>query len=230
MIERLLPATVAVGETWTDLAEPLHPQEEAVIARAVDKRRTEFRSVRGCARTALARLGLDRPPMVPGPGGAPTWPAGLVGSMTHCTGYRAAVVARTECVTGLGIDAEPHAGLPDGVLEVICTPDERDQLARLARDRPGICWDRVMFSAKESVYKTWYPLVGVWLGFEDARLTIDPGAGTLTADLLRAGLRPHGRPLTTLHGRWLVEGELAVTAVVLPAPPRRDGAPPPVHA
>ncbi|MDQ0585795.1 4'-phosphopantetheinyl transferase EntD [Streptomyces rishiriensis] len=38
----------------------LYPEEEAVIARAVEKRRREFTAVRGCARLAMEKLGWRR--------------------------------------------------------------------------------------------------------------------------------------------------------------------------
>ncbi len=43
---------------------------------------------------------------------------------------------------------------------------------------PGPSWDRLLFSAKESVYKAWFPLTGRWLGFEEAAITINPADGT----------------------------------------------------
>jgi 4'-phosphopantetheinyl transferase EntD len=218
MIGKVLPEGVAVGETFADLDEPLFPAEEEAIAQAVHKRRSEFRSVRACARIALAEFGLDRAPMVPNARGASPWPPGVVGSMTHCAGYRAAAVAPADQLTGLGIDGEPHDPLPDGVLDVVALPEEREHLVELGRAHPSICWDRLLFSAKESVYKAWSPLTGRWLGFDDARLTIDPVAGGFTADLLVTGLFLNGRPLTTLTGRWLVEHHLVVTAIGLPAP------------
>src|SRR4051812_40738925 len=86
MIERTVPTTVAVSETWVDLDELLFPEELSTISRAGEKRRAEFRSVRGCARIALPRFGLARPPLLPDAAGAPAWPPGVVGSMTHCAG------------------------------------------------------------------------------------------------------------------------------------------------
>jgi 4'-phosphopantetheinyl transferase EntD len=214
VIERLVPAHVAVGETWGDLEEALFAEELETIRRARDKRRAEFRSVRACARIALSRLGLDRTPLVPGPAGAPSWPPGIVGSMTHCDGYRAAAVAWATDVHGIGIDAEPHAPLPAGVLDTVSSPVERDQIVRLRSLRSEVCWDRVLFSAKESVYKTWYPLVGTWLGFEDVHLTLHSAVGTFTVDLVGAGLEVAGRPVRQLDGRWLVDRDFVVTAIV----------------
>lgn len=209
------PVTAA-AEAFEDVPdEPLHPEEEAVIARAVDKRRAEFRTVRACARQALADLGVARPPLVPGSRGAPTWPAGIVGSMTHCSGYRAAAVARANHVLSLGIDAEPGVPLPDGLLSTIALPEEVAHLAALALDTPGTAWDRLLFSAKESVYKTWYPLTQRWLGFEEVLVTFDPG-GTFTAALVGPGPMVAGRRLTCFPGRWTACRGHVLTAVVLP--------------
>ena len=122
-------------------------------------------------------------------------------------------------VVSLGIDAEPHAALPDGILDRVSLPAER---ARLQALPPGPHWDRLLFSAKESVYKTWFPLAGRWLGFEDADITFEPGTdplrGGFVARLLVAD-RPivAGAPLTTLPGRYAVGGGLLATAIALPA-------------
>ena len=166
MIEAILPAEAATAEAFDDPPGlTLFPEEEAVIARAVGKRRREFTTTRACARTALARLGLPPVPIVPGPRGAPQWPVGVVGSMTHCAGYRACAVARDLDLLTIGLDAEPHGQLPEGVLDAVSRPEEREQLAALAATVPGTHWDRMLFSAKESVYKAWFPLTQRWLGF-----------------------------------------------------------------
>jgi 4'-phosphopantetheinyl transferase EntD len=220
MIERLLPAGVASSTARTDPADAvLFPAEAAVIAAAVDKRRREFTTVRHCARAALARLGQPAAPILPGLRGAPVWPDGIVGSMTHCVGYRAAAVAPASVLTGLGIDSETHESLPDGVLDVVASSSERAHLTALAQARPGTCWDRLLFSAKESVYKVWSPLTGEWLDFLEAELSIDPVAKTFTARLLVPGPTVGGRPLTALAGRFLVDDGIVLTAVILPLGP-----------
>ena len=138
----------------------------------------------------------------------------MVGSITHCTGYRAAAVASSTLLAGLGIDAEPHAPLPEGVADAVAVPDELAMLDHLSRSAPTTHWDRLLFSAKESVYKTWFPLTGRWLGFEDAHLRIDPADGTFTARLQVDGTRRDGGPpLRTLHGHYLVTHLLVMTAV-----------------
>jgi len=56
----------------------LYPREEAAVARAVEKRRTEFRTTRTCARLALHRLGAPIAAIGVGPRGVPLWPDGVL--------------------------------------------------------------------------------------------------------------------------------------------------------
>lgn len=232
MIEELLPRSVVVverhdGDVAGDTAglagdTVLFPEEEALMTRAVPKRRREFTEVRGCARRAMEKLGVPAQAVLPGERGAPVWPAGLTGSMTHCEGYCAAALVRATDLASLGIDAEPHAPLPEGVQDAVALPTEEARLRRLAADRPGIHWDRLLFSAKESVYKAWFPLTGKWLDFleADIEVTAAPGArtGTFRADLLVPGPVVDGHRLTSFDGRWIVRRGLVATAVSTPFP------------
>jgi 4'-phosphopantetheinyl transferase EntD len=216
VIEALMPSAVVAVEAFEDVpGETPFPGEEDLIANAVEARRREFITARRCARAALRTFGHPDAPIRPGPKREPQWPAGMIGSITHCAGYRAAAVARTADVQLLGIDAEPNAPLPQGVAESITVPGEPDMLDRLAGTHPDTHWGRLLFSAKESVYKAWFPLTGRWLGFEEARLTIDADVGTFTTTLLVDGARiDGGPPLGTLHGRFVVDRGLVLTAVV----------------
>ncbi|MFF3855005.1 4'-phosphopantetheinyl transferase [Micromonospora sp. NPDC002575] len=217
MIEQILPPAAVVAEAFTDPAGlTLFPEEERLVANAVDKRRREFTTVRHCARRALRELGIPETPIVSGARGAPVWPAGVVGSMTHCEGYRAAVLGRATALATLGVDAEPHAPLPEGVLDAIALPAERARTAALAAAHPTVCWDRLLFSAKESVYKAWFPLTGRWLDFAEADIVVDAG-GTFVARLLVPGPVLGGAPVTAFRGRFLVERGLVLTAIGIPA-------------
>ncbi|MCF4123374.1 4'-phosphopantetheinyl transferase superfamily protein [Antribacter sp. KLBMP9083] len=199
------------------LTETLHPSEAAYLARAVESRRQQFTSVRACARTVLAQMGINRPPMVPGMAGRPPWPPGVVGSMTHTDGFCAAAASSSLDARSIGIDAEPIEPLPDGVLALVALPSELTHLRVLAAGRVSTAWDRLLFSAKESVYKAWYPVVGSWLEFEDIRLRFDL-AGTFSAELVN---RRHGSDETDLvsamQGRWLSTRAHVVTGVFVPA-------------
>jgi 4'-phosphopantetheinyl transferase EntD len=231
MMGDVLPPDVAVNEVFEDLPDVvLFPAEEAVIANAVEKRRREFATARACARAALTTLGVPSAPIVPGLRGAPQWPAGVVGSITHCAGYRACAVAHERDVMTIGLDAEPHERLPDGVLGAISSPGERARLAALTAAVPAVCWDRLLFSAKESVYKAWFPLTGRWLGFGEAAVDFDPVQRTFTARLLVDGPVVNGpvvngpvvngpvvngSVLTGFEGRWLVSNGLVAAAIVV---------------
>jgi enterobactin synthetase component D / holo-[acyl-carrier protein] synthase len=212
---------LSAAEVYSDPPElaPL-PEEEPLVAKSVAKRRNEFVTVRYCARLALAELGVPAVPILKGDKGEPCWPDGVVGSLTHCDGYRGAVVGRRDQVRSVGIDAEPHDVLPNGVLGAISLPVERAEIGGL----PGsLHWDRILFCAKEATYKAWYPLTHRWLGFEDAHITfgIDEqrpqagASGTFTSKILIDPAAEFGPPLTTLTGRWSVIGGLALTAIVL---------------
>jgi 4'-phosphopantetheinyl transferase EntD len=217
LIEQVLPPGVAAAEAFSDPPDVrLFPEEEEAVARAVGKRRREFTTGRACAREALAQLGFAAAPITCGPKGAPRWPDGVVGSITHCDGYRACAVARSGDAASVGIDAEPNLPMPDGVLEVVSDHAEREHLAALAASRPDVQWGRLLFSAKESVYKTWFPLAGRWLGFEEASITIDPESATFTATLRTPPLMVNDTPLTQFPGRWLSSDSLLITAIALP--------------
>lgn len=220
MIEAILPDTVIAVEACNDLADiVLFPAEEAIVERAVEKRRREFTTVRGCVCRAFVQLDLPPSAVTSGERGEPRWPSGVVGSITHCDGYYACAIARSTEIATIGIDAEPHAALPEGVLPDIAGAVELAWLRDQKRDRPGVHWDRLLFSAKESVYKAWFPLVGRWLGFKEAVVTVDAFAETFAAQLVVSGPLLGGRRLAGFEGRWMVRDGFVLTAITLPAPP-----------
>lgn len=140
MIEKILPHAVACSEAFDDLPDAvLFPEEEVVISRVVDKRRREFRTVRLCARRALRELGLPSVAVLPGEHREPLWPPGVVGSMTHCTGCRAAAVAHSRDLVTVGIDAEPHEPLPPDVTDAIALDEELVRLAKLVAAKGAVC-------------------------------------------------------------------------------------------
>ncbi|MYS06731.1 4'-phosphopantetheinyl transferase superfamily protein [Streptomyces sp. SID6041] len=226
MLQHILPPTVRTAQSLSDRAGAeagLFPEEWPAVATAVPSRQAEYATVRACARDALTKLGQPPVALVPGEDREPRWPAGIVGSMTHCTGYRGAAVARDRDIAALGIDAEPNASLPDGDIlrHVLASREEYDLLAILPAR--GIAWDRLLFSAKECVYKAWFPLTGRWLGFDEAVVRIRP-AGTFEAQLLVEGPTLDGRALAGFSGTWLHEDGLLLTAIAVPARQTADGA------
>lgn len=206
--DRILPAGVAIADSRIDLDVPLFPEEEERALPMVASRRADFVTVRACARLALSQLGICRVPLVPGEAGEPSWPSGVVGSMTHCRGLRAAAVARVDDFDTIGIDAEPNDPLPVGVIDTVASSAEQRHLQDLHEGI--ISWDRLLFSAKESVYKAWYPRERSWIGFQDVDITL--GDGVLTAEV-----HAEMNARIMLTGRWDMSQGILITAVVVPA-------------
>lgn len=179
----------------TDLE--LFEQEERTLANASPARLAEFRTARSCAREALRALGIPAGSIPVGADRAPMWPAGIVGSITHCSGYRAAAVARSGQLLALGVDAEPHAPLPHGVAEAMFTAEE---VAATSGLRDDVHWGRVLFSAKEAVFKLRAQLgspvpVVIRRVHPDGRIDTDPAGTGVSFDV-----------------RWAVDRRLVVTA------------------
>jgi 4'-phosphopantetheinyl transferase EntD len=228
VIERLLPSVARAAETRSELASDaaLFPAERRLLERAVERRRRQFATARACAREALGELGIAPTAILRGVQGEPLWPAGVVGSITHCRGYSACAVAWEAELVSIGIDAEPNEPLPAGLLERVALASERrrvrtagaeDPAQRLGRRSGGeeVRLDRLLFSVKEAVYKAWFPLTGRRLGLEDVEVAIGH-SGELRARLLVADPPlVAGRRLRAIDGRWaLEEGVLAVAVVV----------------
>ncbi|HEY3016563.1 MAG TPA: 4'-phosphopantetheinyl transferase superfamily protein [Nocardioides sp.] len=212
MIGEILPTSVCWSHSFADRVDAVpFPEELAAVAGAVPERRAEFATVRACAREALAELGVEPAPVLPDENRAPRWPAGVVGAMTHCQGYRAAAVARADVVLTLGIDAEPNAALPPDVIDLVARPEDLTGLPELPAGW-GISWERLLFSAKESVFKAWYPVRREWLDFQEASVRFRPD-GTFEVRLLKASAA--GSPLETLTGRWISTPQFLATAIVV---------------
>ncbi|MGH7911762.1 MAG: 4'-phosphopantetheinyl transferase family protein [Candidatus Dormibacteraceae bacterium] len=205
MIPSLVPAGVVTAEAPIDGSEgDLLPEERSLIANARERRRRELTAGRSCAHQVLARLGWPRSAVLAGPRREPLWPPGVVGSITHCEGYCAAAAGRLKdlgAIRGLGIDAEVSAPLPDDVARLVLTEREGQHPARRSDAR----WATAVFSAKEAVYKAWFPITGQWLDYLDAEIDLDLPGGRFTVRLRPSAPR---RP----DGRIEFQGRVATTA------------------
>ncbi|MGG7608571.1 4'-phosphopantetheinyl transferase [Streptomyces sp. ZG43] len=180
----------------------LYPQEARIVERAVALRKREFATTRRCAREALATLGL-LPCRFSRTGTGPRGgPRGAGQSHALCR-YRAAVVAQAADLRLLGIDAEPDAPLPRGVLEPITFPSELCLVRHLTVRRPQVRWDRALFSRRST------KLVSVYRSPSGL-----PGRPTR---LRRGQPRPHRTAAHSsgprLEGRLLADKGLLVTAI-----------------
>jgi 4'-phosphopantetheinyl transferase EntD len=215
VLGHVLPERVSWVDARTDAVPPgsLYPEEQTLVAAAVAKRQREFGAVRVCARRALSVLKVPAQPLLRGSRGEPLWPSGVVGSMTHCPGYYAAAVASSADVQALGVDAERHAPLPEGILDAISLPAERKHVHWVGGP---MHLDRLLFSAKESVFKALYPLTHVALGFEDAHIAFETRGATEGVFRVRLRRQVPVAPVP-FSGRWAVREGFALTAVTIPA-------------
>lgn len=215
-IRSLLPAMIAVAEgPFPDLAEPLPPEEAVTVARAAPGRAREFAAGRTFARRALASLGATPGPLPVGPNRAPLWPRGFVGSITHVSGYAAAVVGRANDVRSLGVDIEDSGRFDPWLVEQVFSPSER--LLHLPGAAPPELRrvGALVFSAKEAVYKALSALGEVRIRFADCTIEADSEAGAFVAYLPSASGVPWGDG--PIAGRFAWSAGLVGTAVILQA-------------
>lgn len=172
-LERAVPSGVVVAaEDPAAPPEGLFDAEALAMARAAPARRAEFAAGRRAAHRAMERLGLPPAPVAMGPDRAPVWPRGLIGSISHCEGACVALVAQAGTLRAVAVDVEPDADLPGELVPVVCSESERAWLSGLA---PGMAgrMARLIFSAKECVYKLQFPVTGKLLEFSDMEVDID---------------------------------------------------------
>jgi len=217
MIERLFPPGI---ETYSMDVEgdpdSLYPEEERCVRGAVATRRREFAQGRLCARRALARIGIRNFPLLIGTDRAPIWPEGVIGSLSHCGGYCAAAVARKGSILGLGLDVETAEPLDAELLALICTASEMTWLAESAGDAKGLM-AKLIFSAKESVFKCAYPLTGFFLDFHDCEIRLDEALGAFTATLRNSSL-PRSWNGREVGGRFERDSKYFYTGIVQSTP------------
>lgn len=145
----------------------LLPEEADILAGSVIERRRASGAARILVRELLAQLGCSQTTALPkSTSGAPVWPTGIIGSLAHDSRFAIAAVGRRDDVVALGIDIEPAESLPFE-LDLIATPRER--LAVISSRYGG----RLLFTAKEAVYKAVYPLDGIFLEHHDVEIDFD---------------------------------------------------------
>ena len=194
-------------------AEPLPEAEAGAMEHAVPARVAEFITGRWCARRALQRLGYGGVAIPRAPDRSPVWPAGVVGSITHCVGFIGAAVARADHLGGLGFDAELRREFPPEELDAFLTPPERER----AHSGASPHWPMVVFSAKEAIYKAVFPLCREPFDFLDVEVTTNWPEGTFTARPAPDAPACIREPVGRILGRFTITTTHVVTAAWLPA-------------
>jgi 4'-phosphopantetheinyl transferase EntD len=149
----------------------LAPEEALGISSSVVERRRASGAARIVARELLRKLGYGECALPRAPSGAPIWPAGVVGSLAHDHDIAIAAVAPARGINALGIDIEPAEALPPELLDIVATPEERLKIG----DDP--LSGRLLFAAKEAVYKAVYPLDRMFLDHHDVQIDFNQCKG-----------------------------------------------------
>lgn len=181
---------------------------------ATDRRRRAFTLGRAAARRALHKLGRGSPPILQGPAREPLWPDGVIGSITHTDGVALAAVAAADRYGGIGLDLE-HRGRWFPEMEAqVAFGEELRWLQSLAPDARAAATVE-LFSAKESVYKAFFPRIQRYFGFEAARLR-RPADPEVFVGYLGEPLDPSYPPTRRFRVDVQRRGDLILTSVVLP--------------
>jgi len=167
-IDALAPPGLLIGHRVISPGDELallDAEAAAMAAAAVDRRRASG-AARHVARELMTRLGYAALPILKGASGAPAWPAGVTGSMAHDDRIAVAALGLQRDFAAVGIDVEPAVPLPAEMLELIAVPRELRAMA----DDP--LHGKLLFAAKEAVYKAANPLDGVFLEFHDIEVDL----------------------------------------------------------
>ena len=194
----------------------LYPDEARYVQKAVRKRAEEFAAGRLCARLLLSEFGIHHFAIEVGAHRQPLWPEPLVGSITHTTGFCAAVAAPKKCLRSVGIDTEIAGSVKTDLWRGICTPLETAWLRTLAKPKQ-LAAATVIFSAKEAFYKCQFPLTQERLGFHDVSVEL-PGWGEQRGAFRIAAncsIALEGSTALPLQGQYLFHEQFITAAIAL---------------
>ena len=159
---------------------------------------------------ALARLGIENYPLLPGSDRCPRWPPGIVGCISHCEDYCAVAVARAGTILSIGLDLELREPLHSSLWPLVLNEAEISWLDRQPERGERA---KLIFSAKECTYKCQFPAFGERWEFEDLEVTIDE-AGRFRARVQHTSRAPRlGGSL--LEGRYRLVDDRIVTSMIL---------------
>jgi 4'-phosphopantetheinyl transferase EntD len=197
LLRHLLPLHVE-GEVCnvTDDRVPF-VEEMNIVRKAVPKRRREFAAGRRAAHSAMRRLGLPLKPLLASRDRTPIWPPGVVGSISHTSQIAFAAVTSEAYLRSLGVDVEEGGALPSDIVARICVPSELKYLALWSAEVGGDA-AKLLFSAKEAFYKSYYPIRRRFLEFLDVAVVLRPASSSFEISLV------HDRSLdeATISGRF----------------------------
>jgi len=194
----------------------LNPEEEVISASfGSSKRSAEFSFGRYCAHRALSKFEMESVPILRiAETREPCWPESVRGSITHSEGFAAAAVGLAKDVSGIGIDLESLSRVVDfNIRRHVCVDKEREFLESLPTEQANR-YLRIIFSAKESIFKCFFPISQTYLYFQDAEIIIDENNSEFSFSLSKActGITSAGFQHS---GRFSIKDDLLLTSIYI---------------
>ena len=204
------------GQNPADQDFLLLPEEQAIAESfGSQKRRAEFTMGRIYAHSALSRFGLESEPILRNPETRePRWPDSVWGSITHSAGFAAVAVGLKKEIKGVGIDLESFSRSVDfKIRRHVCVDSELEWLESLPTKEAERSL-RIIFSAKESIFKCLYPGTKTYLTFKDAAVTINENANNFSFTIFKSlpGILQQGY---AHHGRYSEIDKMLLTSVYI---------------
>ena len=153
----------------------LHSEEEKIAKSFGSRqRKAEFLLGRKIAHLALKEFKQENKPILRNTSTRePAWPKSIRGSITHSGGLAAVAVGLKKDILGIGIDLENISRkINFKISRHICIDDEINWLSKLSPEQ-ALLYLRVIFSAKESIFKCYFPISGKFIKFKDAYVQIN---------------------------------------------------------
>ena len=207
--------SIVVAKPWMG-ETPSLPDEEIHVVKAVEKRKSEFRAGRHCAHAAINTLlnnnVNDHKPITVAPSRQACWPNGIVGSISHSGTHCSAIAASASKYLSLGHDVEKAKELESNVHKMICTKTELSFIAE--HNASKLPLTTLIFSAKESIHKTYSPINGHMLDFLDAEIELDLENQRFRATIINPEPTPKV-PITHLAGAFAISDGYIYTGIYL---------------
>jgi len=173
-LRQLFPVPVSIAVAAPAMYDlPLLPGENQIISMAGRNRQREFAAGRASARQALSAWGQQPVPLLRTASGAPHWPAGFVGSISHSGNMCVAVAAPSQLALAIGIDVEQASPLRRELNQLIFNNEELAHLENLSATAPAPLLTKIGFTAKEAFYKAYNTIVDGYIDFLDIEVSIN---------------------------------------------------------
>ena len=120
----------------------------------------------------------------------------------------------TKDVSGIGIDLESLSRVVDfNIRSHVCVEKEREFMESLTVEQANR-YLRIIFSAKESIFKCFFPISQTYLYFQDAEIIIDDKNSEFSFLLSKActGITSAGFQHS---GKFLIKDDLLLTSIYI---------------